>query len=34
MELKDYVLVMVVAWVGVFLINRGLQMAGLSQYTA
>ncbi len=34
MKLHEYVIVGIVAFVAVWLINRGLTMAGLSQYKA
>lgn len=34
MQFKDYVMVAIVAFVGVWLINRGLKMAGLGKYAA
>ncbi len=34
MEVKDYVMVAIVAWIGVFLINKGLKAAGLGKWAA
>lgn len=34
MQVKDYVVMAIVAWIGVFAINRGLKAMGYGQYAA